>query len=522
MRLEGDQRRSRISAVKYGGRGPVRFAGRMAATSVFVAVGTLLLAGMASPQPLAFANTSANVVESFGNANASSGSSSLSASPAPATGAGDLLVAVIRTRNNTTLAPVSTVTDSTSDTWTRATSKSQGSGDEEIWYAASAHSLSTSQSVTVTVGGTAAASSAIAFTVLDVTGAAPSSPLDVAATNAASTGTAVSTGTSAPTTQASEIAVSGIAWNTSSITVSGQTSGYALLPTQTSKVSKTATGEQGAWLLLSTTGTQSYSATLSASSAWAGAIATFKTGTPAPPTITGFNPGTGPVGTPVTITGTNFTGATAVTFFNGVVATYTVTDSQHISTTVPAGATTGVIKVTAGGQTATSSTSFTVTTPPPPTIGSFSPGSGPVGTPVTITGTNFTGASAVTFFNAVGATYTVTDSQHISTTVPARRLDRRDQGDRGRGDRDIIDELHGHDGLASATHHAHRRREQGLQSFEPSRREQPLHPQQSRGAIPQSVDDSVCVGDELVFAGASKLQELPCAEFGCADQWLLS
>ena len=211
----------------------------MAATSVFVAVGTLLLAGMASPQPLAFANTSANVVESFGNANTSSGSSSLSASPTPATGAGDLLVAVIRTRNNTTLAPVSTVTDSASDTWTRATSKSQGSGDEEIWYAASAHSLST-----VSIGHRhgewhAAASTAIAFTVLDVTGAAPSSPLDVAATNAASAGNAASTGTTAATTQASEIAIGDIAWNTSSITTSGQTAGYTqLLPTQTSKVTE--------------------------------------------------------------------------------------------------------------------------------------------------------------------------------------------------------------------------------------------------------------------------------------------
>jgi hypothetical protein len=392
--------------------------GRLATAWIFLAVGALLLAGLVSPQPLAFANTSASVLESFGAANASSGSSSLSASPTAATGAGDLLVAVIRTRNITVLAPVSTVADSAIDTWTRATSKSQGSGDEEIWYAASAHTLSTSQSVTVTVSGTAAASTAIAFTVLDVSGAAASSPLDVAATNAA-TGTAASTGTTAITAQASEIAISDIAWNTSAITVSGQTAGYTVLPTQTSKVSSDATGEQGAWLLLSTTGAQSYSATLSASAAWAGAIATFKTGTPAPPTITGFNPGTGPVGTPVTITGTNFTGATAVTFFNGVAASYTVTDSQHISTTVPAGATTGVIKVTAGGLTATSSTSFTVTTPPPPTITSFSPTTGPVGTPVTITGTNFTGASAVTFFNAVGATYTVTDSQHISTTVPA-------------------------------------------------------------------------------------------------------
>jgi hypothetical protein len=417
VRLEGEHVAKSFRAVRRSGRGPVRFVGRIATTWIFLVVGALLLAGLVSPQRVALANTSASVLESFGAANTGSGNSSLAASPTAATGAGDLLVAVIRTRNITTLAPVSTVTDSASDTWAPATSKSQGSGDEEIWYAANAQSLSTSQSVTVTVSGTAAASTAIAFTVLDVIGAAPSSPLDVAASNAASSGTAASTGTTATTTQASEIAVSDIAWNTSSITTSGQTTGYTVLATQTSKVTSNATGEQGAWLLLSTTGAQSYSATLSATAAWAGAIATFKTGTPAPPTITSFSPGTGPVGTPVTITGTNFTGATAVTFFNGVAASYTVTDSQHISTTVPVGAATGVIKVTAGGVTATSSTNFTVSASPTPTITSFSPTSGPPTTPVGIVGTGFTGATLVQF-NGTNATFTVTNDQNISTSVP--------------------------------------------------------------------------------------------------------
>jgi Carboxypeptidase regulatory-like domain/IPT/TIG domain len=419
LRLEGDQLANRSRAPRHRVSGPLRFIGRIAAAWTFLVVGALVLAGMVSSQPFASARTSASVMGSFGAANASTGSSSLSASTTGATGAGDLLVAVIRTRNITTLAPVSTVADSATNSWTLATSKSQGSGDEEIWYAASAHSLTTGQSVTVTVGGSAASTTAIAFSVLDVTGAAASSPLDVVATNGASSGQTASTGTTAPTAQASEIAISDIAWVTGSVTVSGQTAGYTVLPTQTSKVSGGATGEQGAWQLLSTTGAQSYSATLSASVAWTGAIATFKTGTPAPPTIGSFSPTSGPVGTPVTITGTNFTGATAVTFFNGVAASYTVTDSQHISTTVPTGAATGVIKMTAGGVTATSSTSFTVTTSPTPTITSFSPTSGPVGTPVTITGTGFTGTIAVKFFNGVSATFTVTDDAHISTSVPA-------------------------------------------------------------------------------------------------------
>src|SRR4029077_1720965 len=113
-----------------------------------------------------------------------------------------------------------------------------------------------------------------------------------------------------------------------------------------------------------------------------------------PPTITSFAPTSGPVGTSVTISGTNFTGATAVRF-NTLSASFTVTSATAIQATVPAGATTGALSVTTPAGTATSSAAFTVV--PPPTITSFAPTSGPVGTSVTISGTNFTGATAVRF-----------------------------------------------------------------------------------------------------------------------------
>jgi endonuclease G len=72
-----------------------------------------------------------------------------------------------------------------------------------------------------------------------------------------------------------------------------------------------------------------------------------------------FSPSSGSVGTPVSITGTGFTGASSVTF-NGVSASFTVHSSTSISATVPSGATSGLIKVITPGGLATSSSSFTV------------------------------------------------------------------------------------------------------------------------------------------------------------------
>src|SRR3989442_1168808 len=83
-----------------------------------------------------------------------------------------------------------------------------------------------------------------------------------------------------------------------------------------------------------------------------------------PPTITGFTPTSGPVGTSVAISGTNFTGATAVAF-NGVGASFVVSSATAIQATVPGGATTGTISVTTPGGTATSTGSFTVVASPP-------------------------------------------------------------------------------------------------------------------------------------------------------------
>jgi hypothetical protein len=61
----------------------------------------------------------------------------------------------------------------------------------------------------------------------------------------------------------------------------------------------------------------------------------------------------------VTIRGDNFVGATAITF-NGVSASFQELNRQFISATVHPGVTTGPIKVTNLGGTATSTRSFNV------------------------------------------------------------------------------------------------------------------------------------------------------------------
>ena len=79
------------------------------------------------------------------------------------------------------------------------------------------------------------------------------------------------------------------------------------------------------------------------------------------PKVTSFTPtstcaGTYPL---VTITGTNFTGATSVKF-NGVTAAFTIVNSTTITATLPVGATSGVITVSNAQATGTSATSFVV------------------------------------------------------------------------------------------------------------------------------------------------------------------
>ena len=139
--------------------------------------------------------------------------------------------------------------------------------------------------------------------------------------------------------------------------------------------------------------------------------------TPGPgPGITSFTPVRGPVGTVVTITGTNFTGATAVAFNGTAASAFTVVSATSLTATVAAGSTSGLLTVTTPLGTANSATPFLVGSPP--TITSFTPVSGPVATTVTLTGTNFLGATLVTLNGAPVPTFTVNSATQITLTVP--------------------------------------------------------------------------------------------------------
>jgi large repetitive protein len=134
-----------------------------------------------------------------------------------------------------------------------------------------------------------------------------------------------------------------------------------------------------------------------------------------PVRVVSFTPVNAASGTIVTITGQNFINVQSVSF-GGVAATsFTVVNSNTIKATVGAGAS-GEITVTSTTRGTASLSGFTFI--PAPVITSFTPTSATAGTTVTITGTDFTGATAVSFGNKP-APFTVVSSTTIMATVPS-------------------------------------------------------------------------------------------------------
>ena len=142
----------------------------------------------------------------------------------------------------------------------------------------------------------------------------------------------------------------------------------------------------------------------------------------AAPSVTAINPNSGSVagGTTVTITGTNLSTASAVRF--GTTAAIITADSAgSITVTDPADAA-GVVDVTVtsvGGTSATSPAD-TFAYAAAPTVTALSPTSGSVagGTTVTITGTNLSGATSVSFGSSTGV-ITAVSASSITATAPS-------------------------------------------------------------------------------------------------------
>jgi len=144
------------------------------------------------------------------------------------------------------------------------------------------------------------------------------------------------------------------------------------------------------------------------------------------PIVNSISPDAGPTagGTTVTVTGSRFTGATAANFGPARGTNVTVISDSQLTVTSPsqdvAGQSTVDVMVfnPAGASTVTPADQFTYV--PPPVVTAINPALGPVGggTTVTVTGTGFTGASAVNFGAVPGSSITVVSDTQLTVVSP--------------------------------------------------------------------------------------------------------
>ncbi|MGO8748092.1 MAG: IPT/TIG domain-containing protein [Thermoguttaceae bacterium] len=142
------------------------------------------------------------------------------------------------------------------------------------------------------------------------------------------------------------------------------------------------------------------------------------------PAVTGVGPTEGPAagGTPMTITGSGFTGATEV-YFGTVAASYFLVNSDTQITDVSPPGTVGTVNVTVAtaGGTSPDSAADEFSYSLAPVVSGVSPAVGSVlgGTTVTISGTGFTGATAVDFGTVAASSFQINSSTQITATSEA-------------------------------------------------------------------------------------------------------
>ena len=325
--------------------------------------------------------------------------------------AGDLNVVVVGW--NDTTSSVSSVTDTSGNTYVQAVGPTTASGARQsIYYAKNIKGGS--NTVTVTFNQAAAYPD---IRVLEYAGADTSSPLDVTAAAVGSSTTANSG--SATTTSANELVFGA---DTIATGTPGPGAGF------TSRIITSPDSDIAEDKIVSTTGSYSATAPLSPSGYWVMQMATFKAagsgGGTSAPTVSSVSPTSGSTngGTGVTITGTNFAAGATVTFGGTAATNVSFVSSTSITATTPAHAAgaVSVVVTNTGGQSGTLSSGFTYTAPAP-TVSSVSPNSGSTngGTAVTITGTNFAAGASVTFGGTAATNVSVASSTSITATTPA-------------------------------------------------------------------------------------------------------
>ena len=132
-----------------------------------------------------------------------------------------------------------------------------------------------------------------------------------------------------------------------------------------------------------------------------------------PPAITSFTPGNAALGQTVTISGSDFNNATAVSFGGVPAASFSVYSSGRIIAVVGSGAGGNVSVTSPGGTSALAGFVFDQS----PAITSFTPAAGITGTKITITGTNFNGVTSVAFGNATAASFSIVSPTSIVAVV---------------------------------------------------------------------------------------------------------
>jgi hypothetical protein len=138
------------------------------------------------------------------------------------------------------------------------------------------------------------------------------------------------------------------------------------------------------------------------------------------PTITNLSPSAGDAvgNNTIIITGTAFTNASAVMFGSKPATSFTVNSSTQITAVSPSGTGTVGVQVTGpGGTSVASNFTYNAAT----SVISVTPNTGSTSgnTTVEITGTNFTGATAVKFGTQNATSFTVVNSTKITAVSPA-------------------------------------------------------------------------------------------------------